>query len=149
MALAFGMAWLVDRPGEIMLTWQGYQIETSVLVALGIVLTLGAALMMSWNILRFVFGLPPALSIANRARRREKGYAALSRGIIAVGTGDARLAIRAAAEAQRHLPQESLALLLRAEAAQLAGDQRKRPPDGHTFHGDSESQHEPQRPRAW
>lgn len=122
MALAFGMAWLVDRPGEIMLTWQGYEIETSVLVALGIVLALGAALMMSWNILRFVFGLPPALSIANRARRREKGYGALSRGIIAVGTGDARLAIRAAAEAQRHLPQEPLALLLRAEAAQLAGD---------------------------
>jgi HemY protein len=121
-ALAFGLAWLIDRPGEILLNWQGYRIETSVLAGLGIVLALVAALVLAWGLLRFVFGLPPALSIANRGRRREKGYAALSRGIIAVGTGDARLANRAAAEAQRHLPHEPLALLLRAEAAQLAGD---------------------------
>ena len=39
-----------------------------------------------------------------------------------MGTGDARLAIKAAAEAQRYLPREPLALLLKAEAAQLAGD---------------------------
>jgi HemY protein len=121
-ALAFGLAWLVDRPGEITLNWEGYRIETSVLVGLAIVLSLVAAVVIIWNLLRFVFGLPPALSVAKRARRREKGYAAISRGIIAVGTGDARLAARAAAEAQRHLPGEPLALLLRAEAAQLAGD---------------------------
>ena len=84
-ALAFGVAWLVDRPGEIMLTWEGYRIETSVLVMAGIVLALVAALMIIWSLLRFAFGLPPALSVANRARRRERGYAALSRGIIAVG----------------------------------------------------------------
>jgi HemY protein len=121
-ALAFGVAWLVDRPGEIMLTWEGYRIETSVLVMAGIVLALVAALMIIWSLLRFAFGLPPALSVANRARRREKGYAALSRGIIAVGTGDVRLASKAAAEVQKHLPGEPLALLLKAEAAQLAGD---------------------------
>jgi len=78
--------------------------------------------MIIWSLLRFAFGLPPALSVANRARRREKGYAALSRGIIAVGTGDVRLASKAAAEVQKHLPGEPLALLLKAEAAQLAGD---------------------------
>jgi HemY protein len=41
-----------------------------------------------------------------------------------VGTGDARLAGKAAAEAQRLLPDEPLALLLTAEAAQLTGDHR-------------------------
>ena len=124
MALAFGMAWLVDRPGEIMLTWQGYQIETSLLVGLGVLLAVVAALVMIWNVLRFSFRLPPTMSVANRTRRREKGYAALSRGIIAVGMGDARLASKAAAEVQRLLPDEPLALLLRAEAAQLTGDHR-------------------------
>jgi HemY protein len=122
LALAFGIAWLVDRPGEIMLTWEGYRIETSVLVAAGVVLALITTLMILWSLLRYVFWLPPAISVANRARRREKGYAALSRGIIAVGTGDARLASKAAAEVQRHLPGEPLALLLKAEAAQLEGD---------------------------
>ena len=38
--------------------------------------------------------------------------------------GDARLAGKAAVEAQRLLPNEPLALLLRAEAAQLTGDDR-------------------------
>jgi HemY protein len=123
-ALALGLAWLIDRPGDVTLNWQGYRIETSFLVGLGILLALLAALVMIWNILRYPFRLPPAMSVANRARRREKGYAALSRGIVAVGTGDARLAGKAAAEVQRLLPDEPLALLLRAEAAQLTGDHR-------------------------
>ena len=123
-ALALGLVWLIERPGEVTLSWQGYRIETSFLVGLGVLLAAVAALVMIWNILRYPFRLPPAMSVANRARRRERGYAALSRGIIAVGTGDARLAGKAAAEVQRHLPDEPLALLLRAEAAQLAGDER-------------------------
>src|SRR5580692_6197776 len=122
--LALGDAWLVERPGQIMLTWRGYRIETSFLVGLGILLAVVAALVMIWNILRYPFRLPPAMSVANRARRREKGYAALSRGIVAVGMGDARLASKAAAEVQRLLPNEPLALLLTAEAAQLTGDHR-------------------------
>jgi HemY protein len=120
--LALGDAWLVERPGEITLSWQGYRIETSLLVGAGVLLAVVAALVMIWNFLRYSFRLPPAMSVANRARRREKGYAALSRGIIAVGTGDARLASKAAAEVQRLLPDEPLALLLTAEAAQLTGD---------------------------
>ncbi|MGH6800171.1 MAG: heme biosynthesis protein HemY, partial [Methylocella sp.] len=123
-ALALGLDWLIERPGEVTLNWQGYRIETSFLVGLGILLAAVAALVVIWNILRFSFRLPPTMSVANRARRREKGYAALSRGIIAVGTGDARLASKAAAEVQRLLPDEPLALLLRAEAAQLTGDHR-------------------------
>jgi HemY protein len=123
-ALALGDAWLVDQPGQIMLSWQGYQIETSLLVGLGVLLAVVAAFVMIWNVLRFSFRLPPTMSVANRTRRREKGYAALSRGIVAVGTGDARLAGKAAAEVQRLLPDEPLALLLTAEAAQLTGDHR-------------------------
>ena len=90
-ALAFGLAWLVDRPGEILLNWQGYRVKTSVLVALGVVLALALLLTIIWNLLRFFFGLAPSLSRATQTRRREKGYAALSRGIIAVGMGDAKI----------------------------------------------------------
>src|ERR1700738_4865228 len=122
--LALGDAWLVEQPGQITLTWQGYRIETSFLVGLGILLAVVVAVVMIWSILRYSFRLPPAMSVANRARRREKGYAALSRGIIAVGMGDARLASNAAAEVQRILPDEPLALLLMAEAAQLTGNHR-------------------------
>ena len=31
--LALGAAWVADRPGEIAVTWLGWRIETSILVA--------------------------------------------------------------------------------------------------------------------
>jgi HemY protein len=50
--------------------------------------------------------------------------AAVSHGLIAVGAGDARAAIKHAAEANRLLDRHPMTRLLRAQAAQLAGDRR-------------------------
>ncbi len=121
-ALAFGEAWLVDRPGELVLNWQGYKIETSVLVGIAAVFVAAAALVALWSLIRFIFKLPSLMAIATRGQRRDKGYAALSRGMIAVGAGDAPVARKAAAEAQKLLRNEPLALLLKAQAAQLSGE---------------------------
>jgi HemY protein len=57
-----------------------------------------------------------------RMRRGRRGYLALTQGLIAVGSGDARAARRFAEEAGRIAPGEPLTLLLGAQAAQLAGD---------------------------
>jgi HemY protein len=121
-AAALGLTWLADHPGQIQLLWGGYRIEASAMVGLGFVLLLAILVAIAWAILRFVFKIPSLFSIARRARRREKGMHALSRGMIAVGSGDPRAARRHAAEAQRLLGAEPLALLLQAQAAQLAGD---------------------------
>ena len=32
--LALGIAWFADRPGNVSVTWLGYRIETSILVAI-------------------------------------------------------------------------------------------------------------------
>ena len=43
-ALSLGIAWLADRPGEVVVTWQGWRIETSLLVlGAAMVAVLGAA----------------------------------------------------------------------------------------------------------
>jgi HemY protein N-terminus/CHAT domain len=120
--LAFGEAWLVDRPGHLVLNWQGYRIETSVLVGIGAVFVAAAALVALWTLIRFIFKLPSLMVIATQGHRREKGYAALSRGMVAVGAGDAYVARKASAEAQKLLRNEPLALLLEAQAAQLSGE---------------------------
>ena len=65
---------------------------------------------------------PKLFSLALRERKRRKGYEAISRGLIAIGAGDARAAQRFAANAEKSLPGEPLALLLRAQTAQLHGD---------------------------
>ncbi len=72
--------------------------------------------------LRFILRAPSLMSLGARSRRREKGLKAVSRGLIAVNTGDTRLAAKHAAEANRLLGQEPIAKLLNAQAAQLAGD---------------------------
>jgi len=119
---ALGLAWLADHPGQVGVTWGGYRVETSLMVALGAVVALAIVIALIWGIVRFVFRIPSIVTLANRARRREKGFAALSRGMVAVGSGDVRAAARHAAEAHRLIGGEPLTRLLRAQAAQLAGD---------------------------
>ncbi|MCC6983981.1 MAG: heme biosynthesis protein HemY [Bauldia sp.] len=120
--LAAGFAWLAERPGEIAVTWLGYEIRTSLMVAAIVtaaVLALFAAL---WTLIRALIHTPRAAHGYFAARRRDKGYHALSQGMIALGAGDEGGASKQAAEARRLLPGEPLALLLSAQAAQLRGD---------------------------
>ncbi|MCR4521521.1 MULTISPECIES: heme biosynthesis protein HemY [Bosea] len=120
--LAFGAVWLADRPGEVSVLWQGYRIETSVaLAAIGVV-ALAFLVLLAWAVLRFVFGLPSAFSLSSRARRRARGFEAVSRGMVAIGAGDPIAAGRYTGEARRFVPGEPLTLLLEAQTAQLSGD---------------------------
>lgn len=124
-AIALGLMWIADRPGEISLTWQGYHIETSVAVGIAAVFATAIVFTILWRILRIVLRLPSFVSFTARARKRAKGHAALARGMIAAGAGDVRAAGKAAAEAAKRLPGEPMTLLLQAQAAQLAGDRAK------------------------
>lgn len=119
---AAGFAWIADRPGEVSVVWLGQRYETSVAVALLGVLLAAIAFTIFWGLLRFVLRIPSLMSIAAQARRRHKGYEALSRGMVAAGAGDSALALRAARAAEKHLGEDALTLLLRAQATQLAGD---------------------------
>ncbi len=119
---ALGLSWLADRPGEISITWQGYQIETSVLVGIAAVLATCLVFLILWSIIRFVLRLPSFIALTARVRRRNKGYQALTRGMIAAAAGDMRHAARATREAEKLIGQDPLTLLLRAQTAQLEGD---------------------------
>lgn len=120
--LAFGFSWLADHPGEASLTWLGQRIETdTTTLGIGVVVLL-VALMITIAILRAVWNAPGSLGRFFGRRRREKGWAALSRGMIAVGAGDVGAATRASQDARAHLGDEPLALLLEAQQAQLLGD---------------------------
>jgi HemY protein len=121
-ALATGLTWLADNPGDVALTWRGVEYQVSLTVALGIVLAIAILLGILWTLLRLLVSAPSLISLASRMRRREKGFNALTRGLIAIGSGDARAAERHAAEAKKFIGEEPLTKLLRAQAAQLAGN---------------------------
>jgi HemY protein len=121
-ALAFGAVWLAERPGEVAITWQGTRIDTSVLVLIAAVAAVVVAAVILWSILRAIVRAPATIARYRRYRRGVRGYLAVSQGLIAVGSGDARAAKRFTAEAARIAPREPLTLLLSAQNAQLSGD---------------------------
>ena len=111
-------------PGRSPITWLGYRADTSVMVAddgdrrrrgrggHAVVAVRGSLLRSPQAVL--------ARACASASARR--AIDAISRGLIAIGAGDARAAQRHAAKPRRASPGEPLALLLRAQTAQLAGD---------------------------
>ncbi|MFG1346909.1 heme biosynthesis HemY N-terminal domain-containing protein [Xanthobacter autotrophicus DSM 431] len=118
-AIAFGASWLADRPGEVALVWQGWRVETTVPVALAALAVVTGVLLLLWRLLSFLVRSPALVAAFSRRRRREKGWKAVTRGLLAVGIGDHATVRHARAEAVKLLPHEPLTHLLTAQAAQL------------------------------
>src|SRR5579862_1352118 len=120
--LSLAVAWIADRPGDVLITWQGLRIETSVLVLGAAILVAVAALLSLWSLFRAAWRSPALFANLRRHRRGVRAYEAISNGLVAVGSGDIAAARRHAAEVNRIAPGEPLALLLTAQTAQLSGD---------------------------
>ncbi|HVC50734.1 MAG TPA: heme biosynthesis HemY N-terminal domain-containing protein [Stellaceae bacterium] len=113
---------VANHPGQVEITWQGWQVETSVGVLGVAVLILLAVLGMLGTVVRGLLRLPRAWRRRRRERRRRAGYAALANGFAAIAAGDPNEARRAARRATALLDDVPLALALSAQAASLDGD---------------------------
>jgi HemY protein len=120
--LAVGLTWLADRPGEVAIAWQGLQIETSVMVLVLAVVSAAMVVMLATWVLVSVWRAPKRARHALSRRRRRAGRQAVTRGLVALGAGDARAAAKYAKLAHRVAGEEPLSLLLRAQSAQMLGD---------------------------
>lgn len=123
-AIGLGLAWLADRPGDMVLTFEGYRYEVSLMTAAVAVIAVVAAAMLLWWVLKALWNSPHRVRRFFRARRRDRGYQALSTGLIAAGAGDSSLARKMDAQARKLLSrdQEPLLHLLDAQAMLLEGD---------------------------
>ncbi len=123
-ALAMGFGWLADRPGELTLVFNGYQYQVSVMAAAVIMVSVVAAVMLGWWLLKSIWNSPYTVSRYFRVRRRDRGYQALSTGMIAAGAGDAALARKKNREALKLISSDSEPLihLLDAQTSLLEGD---------------------------
>jgi HemY protein len=131
LALGFGFSWLAERPGDLFVIWQGQRIEMSLMVAATLLVVLVALVMFAWWLVRTIWTSPHSVTRYFRARKRDRGYQALSTGLIAVGSGDAPLA-RKMLERTKGLinaDQEPLIHLLEAQSSLIEGkteDARKK-----------------------
>ncbi|MBP0437571.1 heme biosynthesis protein HemY [Tianweitania sediminis] len=123
-ALGLGFTWLADRPGEMLLTLGGYQYRVSIMVAAVAVVAIVAGVMLLWWILKELWNSPYAVTRYFRGRRRDRGYEALSTGLIAAGSGDAVKARQMRKQAVKLISsdREPLVHLLDAQTAMLEGD---------------------------
>jgi len=122
LAAAVGLGWLADNPGTMRVEWLGQKVEMSIFTATIALAALVAALLLVIAIVRGILNAPAALGARVVRQRQQRGLEALSSGMIAVGAGDKALATHYALQARKSLPHEPLTHLLRAQAAQLAGD---------------------------
>lgn len=123
-ALGLGFAWLADRPGEMLVTFNGYQYQVTLMVAAVAIVAVVAAVMIVWWLIKSLWNSPYTISRYFRVRRRDRGYQALSTGMIAAGAGDGALARKKTKEAAKLInsDQEPLINLLDAQASLLEGD---------------------------
>jgi HemY protein len=123
-ALGLGFAWLAERPGTMLVTFNGYEYQVTLMVAAVIATATVAAVMISWWLVKSLWNSPYTVARYFRVRRRDRGYQALSTGLIAAGAGDADAARRKHRESAKLLSagQEPLLQLLEAQTSLLDGD---------------------------
>jgi len=129
---ATGAAYLLDLEGGVRVAFAGFEVNLTplnsvialVLLVLAVWLFLRlAALVVA--VLRFINGDETAISRYFDRNRERKGFQALSEGLLALASGEGRVAMAKAAKAEKFLRKPELTNLLTAQAAELSGDHKK------------------------
>ena len=119
-----GFAWLADRPGMLTVNFAGYEYRVTLLVAAAMLMALVSLILVTWWLIAGLWNSPRTISRYFRARKRDRGYQALSTGLIAAGAGDPGLARKMNKQAAGLInsDQEPLMHLLDAQVLLLEGD---------------------------
>lgn len=131
-ALTLGAGYLMESQGGVQLTAAGTEFTLgplqSVIAAL-IVVALVWLLLKLFGLLvatlKFINGDDTALSRYFDRNRERKGYQALSEGLMALASGEGRLAMAKAAKAEKYLHRPEITDLVTAQAAEMVGDHKK------------------------
>lgn len=131
-ALTLGAEYLLESDGGVQITVAGTEYTLgalqSVLAAMALVFVvwlLLKALSLLVAVWRFLNGDETAISRYFDRNRERKGFQALSEGMMALASGEGRLAMAKAAKAEKYLQKPELTNLLTAQAAEMSGDRKK------------------------
>lgn len=130
--LAYGAGVLLDTDGGLRISVADYEFTLGPLAAVIIAVL---ALVGLWLVLRviglivatlrFLNGDETALSRYFDRNRERKGYQALTEGLVALASGEERLALSRAQKAEKYLAKPELTTLLVAQAAEALGDGKR------------------------
>ncbi len=130
--VTLGASFLLELDGGVRIVMAGVEINLTPIKA---VIALGVLVFAIWLLmkltglvvasLRFINGDETALSRYFDRSRQEKGYRALSEGMLALASGEGDVAMAQAAKAEKYLRKPALTNLITAQAAEMAGNGRK------------------------
>jgi HemY protein len=131
-ALALGLGVLAETGGAMRITVAGWEFTIGPVQAVVLGICLIAVVWLALKVLgllgaviRFLNGDETAISRYFDRNRERRGYRALSEGMMALASGEARLALTRAQTAERLLGKPELTTLLVAQAAEAAGDSKR------------------------
>ncbi|MEC3861580.1 heme biosynthesis HemY N-terminal domain-containing protein [Mesobacterium sp. TK19101] len=135
-ALTLGAGYLLDNDGtglaqaQIVLNGQEYTLGPIEMIIGSLIIVAGLWVLFKLvslliAILRFINGDETAVSRYFDRNRERKGFQALSEGLMALASGEGRLAIAKAEKANKYLRKPELTDLITAQAAELTGDRDK------------------------
>lgn len=114
--------WLAQQQGSVEITWAGYRVDTSIgFFIFVIVLLMGFAAIVD-NIWQHMRGAGHAVMEWRRAGRRKRAVQALTKGLVALSTGDGRTALNQAQAVRKGLDSPVLADMLQAQAGAMLED---------------------------
>lgn len=110
------------NPGSASFQFMGIEGRMPFALAAGLLLLLTFGLLIVWRLVLGLWTAPDNIRKFNRRRRKEKGFDALERALIAAAAGEGETAVRQAARADALLERPALSRLLAARAAEAAGN---------------------------
>ncbi|WP_300553014.1 heme biosynthesis HemY N-terminal domain-containing protein [Maricaulis sp.] len=115
-------AFLALNPGRASFEFLGIQTEMPFVLAAGGIIVFAFLMVVVWWAIYMAWSSPDKLRNFVTRRRREQGYDALEKALIASAAGDGETAVRQAARADALLDRPALSRLLAARAAEAAGN---------------------------
>ena len=129
LAAALGAMHLAENGQPLLIQFNGteytlgpVQAAVAAVVALGLAWLIVQVLRLALAFIRFLAGDRTAIDRYFDRSRERKGYQALAEGMLAVASGEGRLAQDKAAKAAKYLDQPHVTNILAAQAAETAGD---------------------------
>ena len=130
--IAMGAWYVLDMEGGVTIQAAGIEVTLTpimavlalvvLVIAVWVFLKLLGLLIATW---KFINGDETALSRYFDRNRERKGFEALSEGMMALASGEGRVAMAKAARAEKYLNKPALTNLLTAQAAEISGDRKK------------------------
>jgi HemY protein len=131
-ALTLGAGYLMDAEGGVQISVAGMEFTLGPLQSVIAMVLLVLAVWVFIKVvgflvafLRFLNGDETAITRWFGRNRERKGFQALADGLMALASGEARLAMSKASKAEKYLRRPELTNLITAQAAEMAGDRKK------------------------